>query len=385
MLNSVLYLLLCRLRSRKFFNVLSFSVVAICVSVIIVALSISNGFENALIDKIVIASPHVTIFDDYEDLSLPSDDNISKDIKIAQVQALSIASKSRKVQGVLLRGVDLKKIPDLFDDKKVIISGKYPGAGEVIIGNKLSEASDLKTGDSVKILTGPAVSKDFKVSGVFKVGLYDFDSTVIIATFDDVVELIAEPEEGLASQVETFRALWLKTPFEARNYALKLEKMNPALLVSNWQDDNKSLVGAISLEKKVIFIVLLLLVVASSVAISNSQFIQIISQQEQIAALVSIGFTPKKILLLYILEGFLIGVIGSILGLVLSLAIVFILGSYPLSLPMDIYQVDTVPVKFETFDLFITAVCAVIMVTLSSVVPAYYASKLDPVEILRRY
>jgi lipoprotein-releasing system permease protein len=134
----------------------------------------------------------------------------------------------------------------------------------------------------------------------------------------------------------------------------------------------------------VIFIVLLLLVVAASVAIANSQFIQIVSQQEQIAVLSAIGFTSRQVLLTFIIEGFVIALVGSLSGLIIAVAVISYLGNCPVNLPMDVYQVDAIPVELRNRDIIITFLSAIAMVCISSIVPASYASRLDPVEVLRR-
>jgi lipoprotein-releasing system permease protein len=365
-------------------NIVSFLVIALSVAVIIIALAISNGFEKALIDKIIVASPQVSVFGAYEEIQIPQKIKVKESIVIAQVQALSINPENKRVQGVLLRGASPEQIPELFKNKDVLEVGVYPNEEEVVIGNKLAEASGLFVGDKVKVLTGPAIFKEFQISGIFKVGLYDFDSTVMVGTFEDVVSLAPMPGEGIASEVTEFKAFWLENPFQAVEISNEIQQLNPEAVVTNWQEDNKSLVSAIALEKKIIFIVLLLLVVATSVAIANSQFIQIISQREQIAILSAIGFTPDKVLWTFIYESILIGVIGSIGGIILSLLVVYYLGNYPISLPMDVYQVEIIPVEVQNMDILLTAFAAVIMVCLSSMIPAFYASRLDPVEILRR-
>lgn len=383
-MNSVLYLISCRIKSRKLYNIVSVLVVAFSVSVIIIALSISNGFEKALIEKIIVAAPQITIFGAGDKFIMPENSLVKDIIDVAQVQALSINPENNEVQGVLLRGTDVNSIPKLFKNKSVMLHGVYPYPGEIIVGNKLAENSDLYVGDEVKILTGPAIFKEFKISGIFKVGLYDFDSTVAIAPYQDIIDFEPESGEGIASKVSIYKALWLNDPFKASEFSKKLMSVNDEIQVTNWQVDNKSLVQAISLEKKVIFIVLLLLVVASSVAIANSQFIQIISQQEQIAILSAVGFTANKISITFILESLLIGITGSIGGMLLSILVVYLLGSYPISLPMDIYQVEVIPIAFEIRDASLTVLAAIMMLCISAMVPAYYAAKLDPVEILRR-
>lgn len=383
-MQAVIYFIICRFKSRKWQNALSFGVISICVSVLIVALSLSNGFKNALTDKIFIASPHNTVFGNFDKVLIPDKNNISYHLKLAQVQALVINENNHQVQGVLVRGAGQQKIPKLFRDKKILVGGKYPKTGQAIIGYKLANNLNLRIGDKIQILTGPSISDELTISGIFRIGLYDFDSNVVITTFDDVINLQALPDEGIASKVNVFEALWIKDPFKAREFSLSLLMLNPNITVNNWQDDNKSLMDAIYIEKKVIFIVLLLLILAVSVAIGNSQFIQVLSQAQQIAILSAIGFTRKNILLIFILESLIIGIVGSILGLILAFIAIFYFKNYPVALPMDVYQVAFIPVELKATDAIITIFTTIFIVCLSSIIPAFYAARLDPVEILRR-
>ena len=383
-MQAVIYFIICRFKSRKWQNALSFGVISICVSVLIVALSLSNGFKNALTDKIFIASPHNTVFGNLNKVLIPDKNNISYHLKLAQVQALVINENNHQVQGVLVRGAGQQKIPKLFRGKKILVGGKYPKIGQAIIGYKLANNLNLRIGDKIQILTGPSISDELTISGIFRIGLYDFDSNVVITTFDDVINLQALPDEGIASKVNVFEALWIKDPFKAREFSLSLLMLNPNITVNNWQDDNKSLMDAIYIEKKVIFIVLLLLILAVSVAIGNSQFIQVLSQAQQIAILSAIGFTRKNILLIFILESLIIGIVGSILGLILAFMVIFYFKNCPVALPMDVYQVAFIPVELKATDAIITIFTTIFIVCVSSIIPAFYAARLDPVEILRR-
>lgn len=383
-MRAVIYFIICRFKSRKWQNILSFGVIALCVSVLIVALSLSNGFKNALTDKIFIASPHNTVFGDFEKVLIPNKNDIAYQLKLAQVQALVINQNNHQVQGVLVRGAEQQKIPKLFREKNILLGGKYPKSGQALIGYKLANNLDLRLGDKIQILTGPSIANELTVSGIFRIGLYDFDSNVIITTFNDVIMLQALPEEGIASKVNIFEALWIKDPFKARDFSLSLLKLNPEITVNNWQDDNKSLMDAIYIEKKVIFIVLFLLIVAVSVAIGNSQFIQVLSQAQQIAVLSAIGLTRKNILMIFVLESLITGILGTILGLILAFMVIICFKNHPVALPMDVYQVAFIPVELKSTDAVITAFATILIVCLSSIIPAFYAARLDPVEILRR-
>ena len=380
----VLYLIACRFKSRKMMNIVSFLVVALCVAVLIVALSLSNGFEKSLVDKIILAAPHVTLSGNLDDLIIPDRHMVKSIENVAQVQSLLMNSDADQVQGVLLRGTSDNDFLKSFSRTSLIVDGNYPSVGQVIVGNKLAENLGIRTGDLIKILTGPAIAEEFEVSGIFKAGLYDFDSNVVLARYDEVLSFTPDEGEGVAAKVVKFKSLRLNNPLMAKSYAENLLLVNPDLVITNWQDDNKSLFGAIAMEKQVIFIVLLLLVMAVSVAIANSQFIQLIAQREQIAILTAMGFKRKQILITFLVEGVMVGVVGATLGIVISLLGIHYLSTCTLVLPIDIYQVDRIPIEFKVVDMFKTIVAAIILVCLSSLVPAFYAAKLDPVEVLRK-
>ncbi|MGD9579858.1 MAG: ABC transporter permease [Vampirovibrionia bacterium] len=382
-MKAVFYLLLCRFKARKFLNLLSFVVIAFCVAVLIVALSLSNGFEKSLVDKIILAAPHVTVSGDMNNIIIPDRLEISSIEDVAQVQSLLINSDTDDVQGGLLRGTSDNDFLCSFSKNNILVEGKFPSEKQLIIGNKLAQAIGISVGDSVNVLTGPAIVEEFEVSGIFKAGLYDYDSTVALAMYDDVLSFTPEEGEGIAARVVKFKSIRLKDPLNAKKYADNIALLNPNLFITNWQDDNKSLFSAIALEKKVIFIVLILLIVAVSIAIANSQFIQIIAQREQIAICTAMGFKSKQILITYLLEALMLGIIGSLIGIFISLVVIYYLSTYPMVLPIDIYQVESIPIEFNLFDMFKTVLSTVFLVCISSVIPAFYAAKLDPVEVLR--
>lgn len=383
-MNPILYFINCRLKSRKLYHAISILVVTVSVAVLVIALALSNGFEKTLLDKLIVAAPHVTVSGDYKLVVSDQKEQVKNELELAQVQALAINPDNNFVHGILLRGTTLEKLPELLKKKEFLIQGALPVKDQAIVGSKLAEKLELSVGDTIEVLTGPAISTDFIVSGIFKVGLYDFDANVVIAPFEDIVLLKPEQGEGVAADVVTFKAYWLNQPMQAVDFAENIKSFNSNILVTNWQEDNKALISAIAIEKKVIFIVLLLLVIASSVAIANSQFVQILSQREHIAFLSAIGFNSKQILYTYLFEGIFIGLIGSLSGMIIALLVTFYLSEFPLALPVDVYQVEVIPVILRPRDMFLTMLSAVIIFCISSFVPAYYASRLDPVQILRR-
>lgn len=384
-MNAVFYLVFCRLQSRKFHNLISIAVISVCVAILMLATSISSGFEKVILAKITVAMPHIMVFDNEQKVNIQNIKGINKTLKLAQVQALLLNEHNEQVQGVLLRSDNIKDSPETSSHKRFLKTGKYPKSGEIIIGNKLVESMQVDIGDEVKLLTGPTVFKTFKISGIFQVGLYDFDSSVVLAPFSDIVDLKADPQEGIASDIKIFDALWLNNPMEARKISQEIQTLNPKFFVINWQNENQTLVNAIKLEKTVIFIVLLFLVTVVAIAIGNSLFIQILNQKQHIAIFSAIGMTSRQIMYVYVIESVITATIGCSIALLIALASIYFLVHYPISLPMDVYQVETLPVSCNYSDIILILILSTVITCIPSMLPALYAAKLDPIEILRKY
>ena len=222
-------------------------------------------------------------------------EEIAKIIHIKELQALAINPKSEFTQGVILKGTESKFLSQLLQPENLLV-GKYPEGQEIIIGNKLAENLGVKVGDELQILTDPASFVTLKVSGIFKVGLYNFDSSTIITPNINIVNL---EKDSLFSTSSSYQGIWLNNPNKAKILAQKILSTNPEIQITNWQDDNKALINAVNFEKKVVFTVLSLLIIITCLAITITQTIQILNNKNQIGILSAIGFTPQKLLFLY--------------------------------------------------------------------------------------
>ena len=345
------------------------------VCILNIALSLCNGFEARLMNKILSFSPQISMVSvTNPDLSVLKQYS-SKIIKISQTQALAVNPENQSLQGIVLKGTGQEYLSKLLEPE-YLFAGKYPENQEAIIGNKLAKNLGLKIGDSIQILADPASIITLKISGIFKVGLYDFDSAVTITPDLNIINLTTD---SAFARMNLYYGIWLKDPFLSK----KLLSTNPDINISDWQDDNKALLSAIEFEKKIMFMVLSLLVIIVCLAIAISQTIQILNNKNQIGILSAIGFTPKKILVLYLLEGFLLGIVGVLLGTIFTFIIILYLSWCPISLPIEIYHIDNLPVNINKIDILMVSFAAIIFSVISSLIPAIYASKLSPVEILR--
>ena len=368
-----------RFRHRKFLNGLLISLVAISVITLNIALALCNGFETRFLNKIISFPPQISV--SYK--SAPDFGGLKTDFKkilsITQGQALAINTDNHRIQGISIKGTKYKDISRLLDKKNLII-GKYPQNNEILIGDKLAENLGIGVGNTIKIVCDPLSFMDLKVSGIFKIGLYDFDSSVVIIPKNNLIQL---SKTSLFSNLSTIYGIWLKNPYSAKQIAFKISQINPAAGVSNWQDDNRALVNALGFEKKVVFTVLSLLIIGAGASISIVQIMHILNQKGQIAVLSAIGFTPKKILGLYTLEGFFLGAFGIIIGIIISFIISFGFSHSGINLPISVYNIDNLAINMQISDLFWISITTMVLTLVASTIPAIYASKLSPIEILR--
>ncbi|OGH95908.1 MAG: hypothetical protein A2104_07610 [Candidatus Melainabacteria bacterium GWF2_32_7] len=368
-----------RFKYKKALNGLIIAMIAAGVCALNIALALCNGFETRLVNKIISFSPQINIMtNDNVDLSGLKEE-IAKIIHIKELQALAINPKSEFTQGVILKGTESKFLSQLLQPENLLV-GKYPEGQEIIIGNKLAENLGVKVGDELQILTDPASFVTLKVSGIFKVGLYNFDSSTIITPNINIVNL---EKDSLFSTSSSYQGIWLNNPNKAKILAQKILSTNPEIQITNWQDDNKALINAVNFEKKVVFTVLSLLIIITCLAITITQTIQILNNKNQIGILSAVGFTPKKLLFLYSLEGLFLGIIGTLLGMSVGFILAWYLFSNPIHLPIDVYHIENLTIDLKTSDILSVSLLAIILSVISSLIPAIYASKLNPVEILR--
>ena len=368
-----------RFKYKKALNGLIIAMIAAGVCALNIALALCNGFETRLVNKIISFSPQINIMiNDNVDLSGLKEE-IAKIIHIKELQALAINPKSEFTQGVILKGTESKFLSQLLQPENLLV-GKYPEGQEIIIGNKLAENLGVKVGDELQILTDPASFVTLKVSGIFKVGLYNFDSSTIITPNINIVNL---EKDSLFSTSSSYQGIWLNNPNKAKILAQKILSTNPEIQITNWQDDNKALINAVNFEKKVVFTVLSLLIIITCLAITITQTIQILNNKNQIGILSAIGFTPQKLLFLYSLEGLFLGIIGTLLGMSVGFILAWYLFSNPIHLPIDVYHIENLTIDLKTSDILSVSLLAIVLSVISSLIPAIYASKLNPVEILR--
>jgi len=264
--------------------------------------------------------------------------------------------------------------------------GDLPGIG---LGEELAVRLRVSRGDVILIslpseepgglFGGIPRVKRLRVSSIFRSGLYEYDSSFGIVRIDTAREFFE-----LGRDVTGYE-LRIPDMFRAREVAHGLEaRLGTDYRVTNWIDLNRNLFSWMKIEKAVMFTILILIVLVATVNIVSSLVMLVREKRRDIGVLRTMGVTPRGIMRIFLLQGTLVGIGGTTIGLIVGLAVSFALGRYKLlHLPGEIYFIDTLPVKIEWTDFALVGVAATALCFLASLYPAWRAARLAPVESIR--
>ena len=395
------------LKARKndgFLNVISiFSFIGISlgVAVLIIVMSVMNGFRTELINKIVGFNSHITV-QPYEqaikinDVKKGSLELISKNLILSNSsEAIIIKEKSSK--GVLLRGYledDFSKL-ELINNKNFVGETKKLEKNFISIGKELSFSFDLEIGDNISIMSSSGVEtivgnlpkqKTFTVISIFDSGLADFDNNIIFLNLETLEEF------SNLSKNDRNLEVYLKNPQKIENQKNIVQKIFPMDLVSSWADMNKSLFSALKVERNVMFIILSLIIIVAAFNIISGLTILVKNKTKDIAILKSIGVLNNSIIKIFFLIGVIIGTSATLFGIFLGVTFSiyvesireFISNTFDITLfPEEIYFLSTLPSEINLSSIFLISICSIFITILVSIFPAMKAAKLDPIKSLK--
>ena len=391
------------LRTRKkdgFLNVIStFSFIGISlgVAVLIIVMSVMNGFRSELISKIVGFNSHIIVH---------SYGKVTKDIFGNEIDALLdtyletnsgevILIKENFTKGLSIRGYKPKEINNLPIFKKKRIDIKFNNEKNIILGKELSFDLDLKVGDNILIMSpkgeetiiGNLPKQEiFKISGFFESGLVDFDRNVAFTSINNLESLLNLDDEQRNLEI------FLKNPINIKNAKKFFEIKFPNNLIYTWADLNKPLFSALKVERNVMFIILSLIIIVATFNIISGLTILVKNKTKEIAVLKSIGVLNKSITKIFFLVGFYIGLtatmFGVLIGVTFSMYIEnirsFLSKIFNISLfPEEIYFLSKMPSEIDVNSIILISICSVTATVIVSIFPAIKASKLDPIKSLK--
>jgi lipoprotein-releasing system permease protein len=395
------------LKARKkdgFLNIISiFSFIGISlgVAVLIIVMSVMNGFRSELINKIVGFNAHITV-QPYEKKIIINDLNktnlnlISNDLILSNSGEAVIIQKDVS-KGIVLRGYsknDFSKLK-IIRDETFIGQRNNLVKNYISIGKELSFTLGLKIGDDVTIMSSTGVEtiignlpkkKTFTVFSLFESGLADFDNNIAFINLDTLDEFFN------LSKNERNLEIYLKNPQKIENQKFIVQQIFPNEFVFSWADTNSSLFSALKVERNVMFIILSLIIIVAAFNIISGLTILVKNKTRDIAILKSIGVLNKSIVKIFFLVGVIIGtsatIFGILLGVIFSMYVEnlrqFLSNVFDISLfPEEIYFLSTMPSEINLPSIFIISVCSILITIIVSIFPALKAAKLDPVQALK--
>ncbi len=390
--------------------------VAIGVAALVIVLGVYNGFTTDIRDKILGANAHVIITGPElsalhleEEHEMDSPDRLTAFLEHMEsvpgvagatpfLYAEGMLSSPRGVKGIILRGVDPATAPRTISMLDKLISGSIeglvPGEGNsripgIIIGRELALRLGLVPGSRVNLLS-PAGQKSasgfqprirpFRVAGVFQTGMYEYDSSLAYVSLDAGRELLGLPD-GQISGVE----VTVDDVYAADRTAQALrQELGPGFGVRHWMEMNANLFAALRLEKIGMFIVLAMVVLVGSFSIVTTLVMLVMEKTRDIAILKSMGATRAMIRRIFMLQGVLIGLVGTLIGYILGIGLALLLQRYQfIKLPPGVYTLDHLPVLLNATDILIVGASAMVLCFLATIYPARQAAGLIPAEALR--
>jgi len=381
-------------------SIFSFIGISLGVAVLIIVMSVMNGFRSELINKIVGFNSHITVksYDssiDHKKLNSKNLSLISKNIVLSN-SGEAIILKNNTSKGVVLRGYENND----FSKLEIIKNDKFKGNKLLLkdfisIGNELSFALDLQVGDEITLMSPSGVEtivgnllkqKNFIVTSIFNSGLAEFDNNIAFINLNTLEEFFGFDINDRALEI------YLKNPNKIESQKMIVQKIFDKEFVYSWADMNNSLFSALKVERNVMFIILSLIIVVAAFNIISGLTILVKNKTKDIAILKSIGVLNKSIIKIFFLVGVLIGTsataFGILLGVTFSIYIEnfreFLSSTFNISLfPEEIYFLSKMPSEINPTSIFLISICSIIITIIVSIFPAFKAAKLDPIKALK--
>ena len=371
------------------------------VAVLIIVMSVMNGFRAELVDKIVGFNSHIIIQsnDIKNDLKLTNSKNIknlsSSTLESSMGEVVLINKNFTK--GLSLRGYkvnDFKKL-EIFKNIDFSKNNKIFDKNNISIGKELSFDLGLNVGDNVLLMS--PIGEDtiignlpkqevYKISYIFESGLLEFDQNVAFVNINSLANLLNQDTTNRNIEV------YLKSPLEIENAKIEFQKVFTKNFIYTWADLNRSLFSALKVERNVMFIILSLIIIVAAFNIISGLTILVKNKTKDIAILKSIGVLNKSIYKIFFLIGFYIGltatIFGVIIGVLFSIYIenirTFLSQIFDISLfPEEIYFLSKMPSEINIQSIILISFCSILATTIVSIFPAKKASKLDPIKALK--
>ena len=352
-------------------------------------LSVANGFEAGLINSILETSGHIQVLSS-QDHEISNPEHICK--LIAKVPGVKAVAPGIVVQGMIenekeqtfsgcgIKGVDPVREAQVNSIGAHMTDGKFAfgGPNEIILGKELARQLKAVVGKTLKMTIPDGTKFPLTVAGIFKTGITDFDYQMVLIPIP-----LAQKAFGFTDSVSHI-FVRCDEPAQAAEVAKAIRK-DTAYDALSWLETNRVLLEAIALERRVMFVVICLTLIVAAFGISNILTMMVLEKYKDIGIMRALGMRSSQITRIFLMQGLFIGLTGTLLGCLGGWGLGNLLQVMPIHLPVEIYNVDRVPVQFNPRDFVVIALLACTVSLVASYFPARKAMKIQPVEAIRFY
>ncbi len=380
--------------------------IALGVAALIVVLSVMNGFQKEVRDRMLGVLSHVEVFTP-DGGALPDPVRTLAELRrhpevvgaAPFIAAQGLLARGEDMKGVLLRGIDPAQEPAVTslagDLAKTVLPQLQPGAFGIVLGGALAQSLGLHVGDAVTLVapSGQVTPagvvprlKQMSVVGIFDSGHYEYDSTLAFVHIDDAARIFRlEGPTGIRLKLQDLH--------RAREVTHQLATMvSGDLLLRDWTRQNRTWFAAVQLEKRMMFIILTLIVAVAAFNLVSTLVMTVTDKRADIAILRTLGASPRSIMAIFVVQGAFVGVLGTLSGLLLGLGIAFnidtlvpalesLLGAR--FLPQDVYLISRMPSDPQQGDILPIALISLALAFVATIYPSWRASRVNPAEALR--
>ena len=379
--------------------------IALGVAALIIVLSVMNGFQREVRDRMLGVVSHIEIYaangaalDDVAGLRtrLLAHPQVKGAAPFVSAQAL--LARGEDMKGVMVRGIDPAlepEVSDLQDGQAGVLQSLVPGGFDVVIGRDLAMAMGAMPGEQVTLISPsgqitPAGAlprlKQMRLAGLFSSGHYEYDSALVLMHVEDAARLFRlEGPTGMRVK--------LRDLHQARAVAAELQQaLGGGFYVRDWTQQNRTWFAAVQVEKRMMFIILTLIVAVAAFNLVSTLVMTVTDKRADIAILRTLGASPRSIMGVFVVQGAMVGVIGTFSGLALGLLVAFNIDVIVPALerlfnasflPKDIYLISRMPSEPLASDIVPIAVISLLLAFVATLYPSWRASRVNPAEALR--
>ena len=380
--------------------------IALGVAALIIVLSVMNGFQKEVRDRMLSVVSHIEIYAPYG-AALPDLARTLAEVRANPqvigaapfIAAQALLARGEDMKGTIVRGIDPVLEPEVTDLvgtlKNTAFTHLIPGEFGVVLGGELARSLGVREGDKVTLVapSGQVTPagvvprlKQMTVVGTFDSGHYEYDSALVLMHVDDAARIFRlEGPSGVRLKLQDLH--------QARTVAAELGKsLTGDLLIRDWTRQNRTWFAAVQLEKRMMFIILTLIVAVAAFNLVSTLVMTVTDKRADIAILRTLGASPHSIMGIFVVQGAMVGVIGTLAGLVLGLGVAFnidvlvpalehFLGAT--FLPKDVYLISSMPSDPQQSDILPVAIISLVLAFVATLYPSWRASQVNPAEALR--